>query len=224
MTNQQSQPKFASRVPVDFVVIGSGAAGGVIAKELSTAGFDIVVLEQGPYMKPHQFRHDEFGDNTARGLGLTFDDDPQTFRTTEDEEAVVERNLLYLKMVGGTSVHFTANYWRFHPVDFKERSLLGPISGTGFDDWPITYEELEPYYTKVDWEVGVSGVPGVFRSAALASLPDAAAAGEILRRVAGTRGQKIRLARLSRADGYSLATTQQPPALHPLRLLHAFRL
>jgi len=47
-------------------------------------------------------------------------------------------------------------------VDFKERSLLGGISGTGFADWPISYEELEPYYTRVDWEIGVSGTPGPF--------------------------------------------------------------
>jgi choline dehydrogenase-like flavoprotein len=59
-------------------------------------------------------------------------------------------------------VHFTANFWRFRPSDFKERSLFGPIAGTNFADWPISYEELEPYYTKVDWEVGVSGAPGPF--------------------------------------------------------------
>jgi choline dehydrogenase-like flavoprotein len=59
-------------------------------------------------------------------------------------------------------VHFAANYWRLRPIDFKERSVWGPISGTGFADWPITYDELEPYYTKVDWEIGVSGAPGHF--------------------------------------------------------------
>jgi choline dehydrogenase-like flavoprotein len=48
------------------------------------------------------------------------------------------------------------------PVDFRERSLLGPIAGTGFSDWPITYGELEPYYTKAEWEIGVSGEPGPF--------------------------------------------------------------
>ena len=46
------------------------------------------------------------------------------------------------------------------PVDFQERSLLGSIPDTTFADWPITYDELEPYYTKVDWEVGVSGEAG----------------------------------------------------------------
>jgi choline dehydrogenase-like flavoprotein len=45
-------------------------------------------------------------------------------------------------------------------VDFKEKTLLGPIAGTNFEDWPISYEELEPFYTQVDWEVGVSGVQG----------------------------------------------------------------
>ncbi len=60
---------------------------------------------------------------------------------------------------GGGTLHYTANYWRFHEIDFVERSALGPIPGTGFDDWPITYADLEPYYTKVEWEVGVSGSP-----------------------------------------------------------------
>lgn len=69
---------------------------------------------------------------------------------------------LYARTVGGSSVHFSGNYWRMRPVDFKERSLLGPIAGTGFADWPVRYEELEPYYSKVEWEIGVSGAPGPF--------------------------------------------------------------
>ena len=68
--------------------------------------------------------------------------------------------LWYARTVGGTSVHFTANYWRFHEIDFNERSVLGAIPGTGFADWPISYAELEPYYTKVEWEIGVSGLAG----------------------------------------------------------------
>jgi choline dehydrogenase-like flavoprotein len=67
---------------------------------------------------------------------------------------------VYGRVVGGSSVHFTANYWRFHEIDFIERSKVGPIPGTGFTDWPITYADLEPYYTKVEWEIGVSGPLG----------------------------------------------------------------
>ena len=66
----------------------------------------------------------------------------------------------YAPMVGGSSNHFTANFWRFHENDFDERSRIGAIPGTNFADWPITYDELEPYYTKVDWDVGVSGLAG----------------------------------------------------------------
>jgi len=68
--------------------------------------------------------------------------------------------VLYGRMVGGGTAHFTANYWRFHEVDFIERSKLGAISGTGFDDWPIRYADLEPYYTRAEEELGVSGLAG----------------------------------------------------------------
>ena len=150
---------------VDFVIIGAGSAGGILAKELSTAGFDVVLLEQGPYRKAGDFGHDE--------LSVLFRDElegggpevhGQTFRHHESERATKPpRNpVRYARGVGGSSVHFTANFWRLRPIDFKERSLFGPISGTNFTDWPISYEDLEPYYTKVDWEIGVSGAPGPF--------------------------------------------------------------
>jgi len=158
---------FDTRKEVDFVIIGSGASGGVIAKELSTAGFDVVVLEQGPYRRAGDFKHDELavqflGEMTSHPSWS----DPQTFRRSASEQATVQANgpptALYARGVGGSSVHFTANYWRMRPVDFNERSLLGEISGTGFADWPISYEELEPYYSRVDWEIGVSGAQGPF--------------------------------------------------------------
>ena len=53
-----------------------------------------------------------------------------------------------------------APVWRLHEIDFIERSVLGAIPGTGFADWPITYADLERYYTKVEWEIGVSGLAG----------------------------------------------------------------
>ena len=157
------QRTYAQNEAVDFVIVGSGAAGGVLAKELSTQGFSVVVLEQGPWRGPVDFTHDEFATWMLNALLPSAADFPQTFRNSPDAEAQVQRTsppLLYATGVGGSSVHFTGNFWRFRPVDFKERSLLGSISGTAFADWPITYEELEPYYTKVDWECGVSGAPG----------------------------------------------------------------
>jgi len=156
---------FDPRQPVDFAIIGSGAAGGILAKELSTAGFDVVVFEQGPYRRAGDFTHDEYAtifNNELLGGGP--ETSGETFRQTEDQVAASPDMpaIRYAKTVGGSSVHFSANFWRFREIDFRERSLLGPISGTNFADWPITYEELEPYYTKVDWEIGVSGAPGPF--------------------------------------------------------------
>ncbi len=160
------QRVFPHDEPVDFVIVGSGAAGGVLAKELATAGFSIVVLEQGPWRRNEDFRHhDEFANWMLFDLVGSPQDYPQTFRADASTEAAVSPSfppLLYARGVGGSSVHFTANYWRFREIDFVERTRLGPIAGTGFADWPLTYAELEPYYTKVDWEIGVSGAPGTF--------------------------------------------------------------
>jgi len=157
--------RFETREEVDFAIIGSGSAGGILAKELSTAGFSVVVLEQGPYRKASDFTHDELSVLVRGELhGGESEVHGQTFRDDASKTAVrpMRSPIRYARTVGGSSVHFTANFWRLRPVDFKERSLLGPISGTNFADWPITYEELEPYYTKVDWEIGVSGAPGPF--------------------------------------------------------------
>jgi choline dehydrogenase-like flavoprotein len=155
--------KFKPGETVDFVVVGSGAAGGVVARELSQAGFSVVVLEQGPRLTPSDFEHDELKYYFLSGITTNPAVSPQTFR--KDPAVTAERArdvnpLLYARIVGGSSNHFTANFWRFHEIDFHERTVLGSLSGTGFADWPISYQELEPYYTKVEWEVGVSGLAG----------------------------------------------------------------
>src|SRR5271155_329123 len=153
-------PKFRTSDEVDFVIIGSGAAGGILAKELSGHGFQVVVLEQGPYLTESDFVHDEIKVLQEDLLTNHPKLQPNTFRKTPGDTAKQQRALVYGRLVGGTSVHFTANFWRLHEIDFIERSKIGPIPGANFVDWPITYADLEPYYTKVEWEVGVSGLAG----------------------------------------------------------------
>jgi len=148
---------------VDFVVVGSGASGGVMARELSRAGHSVVCMEQGPRMAPEDFEHDELKYRNLSGITNNPVANPQTFRSDPNKKAerLPGRNALtYARIVGGSSAHFNANFWRLHEIDFIEGSRWGSIEGASLVDWPITYAELEPYYTKVEWEVGVSGLAG----------------------------------------------------------------
>jgi choline dehydrogenase-like flavoprotein len=145
----------------DFLIVGAGAAGGVVAKELATAGFRVVVLEQGPWLKEKDFQHDEIWAHQRHALTNDHRRQPNTRRESESEQATLKPTVTYGRMVGGGTVHFTANYWRFHEIDFVERSRKGAVPGTGLDDWPITYADLEPFYTKAEWELGISGQAGV---------------------------------------------------------------
>ena len=213
------QRTFTAGETVDFVIVGSGAAGGVLAKELAVAGFSVVVLEQGPWRQAKDFRHDELGNWFLWDMVGAPSEFPQTFRASGKDTATQRQGgippLIYARGVGGSSVHFTANFWRFHDIDFRERSLVGPIRGTSFDDWPISYAELEPYYTKVDWEIGVSGAQGPFdpprsRPYPVPPLP-VKSSGVLLERGAkklGLHAQPAPMAILSRAhDG-------RPPCMH----------
>jgi choline dehydrogenase-like flavoprotein len=117
-------------------------------------------LEQGPYLREKDFTHDEIKFNFQSPLLNDHRLQPNTYRKTEADVAQVRGSVGYGRQVGGGSVHYAGNYWRFHEIDFVERSRFGPVSGTGFDDWPITYAELEPYYTKAEYDIGISGLAG----------------------------------------------------------------
>lgn len=158
----ESQVTFPIDEPVDFVIVGSGSSGGILAKELSTNGFKVVVLEQGKYRRTTDFHHDEIAEFVLSDLTGGNSIHQQTFRTDESEVAKLadQQPAGYAMTVGGASVHFSGNFWRFREIDFNEHSVHGSISGTNFADWPISYAELEPYYAKVELDIGVSGAPG----------------------------------------------------------------
>ena len=148
---------------VDFVVIGSGAAGGIMAKQLSTAGFSVVVLEQGGWGKfgrDWEYTKDELvNGNPAPADRLMSDPSRQrnTFRRTEKEKAGPGTHA-YGCVVGGGTVTYGGSSWRHLPWEFNEKTHVGAVASTGLEDWPITYDELEPYYVQAEWEMGISGL------------------------------------------------------------------
>jgi choline dehydrogenase-like flavoprotein len=158
---RQTQPAagktFANETAVDFVIIGSGIAGGSMARELTSRGFDVLVLEQGRHVPPEDMEHDELGAFMNNRWTNKPEDSPQTWRKTPDAKTEKRHFLQYARVVGGTTLHFTGNYWRFRPIDFNEASVRGPVPGANVADWPITYDELEPYYTAVEEAMGISG-------------------------------------------------------------------
>src|SRR5262245_11958724 len=102
-----SSRRFKDSEPVDFVIVGSGAAGGVLARELSRNRFSTVVLEQGPRLAPADFEHDEFKYWFLSGITNDATRNPQSFRDDPSLTAhhVKDRPpLWYARLVGGTSV------------------------------------------------------------------------------------------------------------------------
>jgi choline dehydrogenase-like flavoprotein len=154
--------KYAPSTEVDFLVIGSGAAGAVMAKELSVAGFSVVVLEQGPwgaYGHEQDFNKDELNNRYPEPADALMSDPKKqrnTFRRNASEQAV-PGNHTYGCVVGGGTVTYGGSSWRHLPWEFEEASRFGTIAGAGVADWPLSYEELEPYYTQAEWEIGISG-------------------------------------------------------------------
>ena len=155
--------------PVDVAVIGLGAAGGVAVLPLARAGLKVAGLEAGTWMDPHGFKPDELHNN-VRGLLTSVPKANREVPTVRNgPSAPTRRGNIHPMMnaVGGTSIHYWAQSWRLKVWDFKTRSEVvkryGPGAlpkGSTLEDWPLDYNELEPYYDTIEHEVGVSGKAG----------------------------------------------------------------
>jgi len=157
----------------DVLIIGSGAGGSAADYILATHGKKVLVLETGNNYFPGLddpasgqpvplFSNDELKLSHRRFIQADPILSPRTFRQTESDGArttVGDINGLP-KTVGGGAVHADMKYPRLQEWDFHLRSELGEIPGANFADWPLTYDELEPFYTEVEQIVGVQGEDG----------------------------------------------------------------
>ncbi len=144
--------------PVDVCIVGAGATGATTAKVLAEAGLKVVVLEKGPRMKPENFSGDELKYVNRNYLWPDPKISPRTVRPDEHTKAKRFQFSPTPQMVGGGTVHWAGWVPRPLECDFKMHTLHGDIEGASLADWPITYDDLEPYLTKVEWEFGISGL------------------------------------------------------------------
>ena len=160
----------ATRLPgTDVVIVGLGAAGGVAALPLANAGLDIVGIEAGSRLTKRDFAPDEIRNN-VRDWPFSVrkcDSEVPTLRRTRSDNAVQGGGHPMMNGVGGTTLHYWAQSWRLNPWDFKvvsettRRYGASRIpAGSTVEDWPFGYEELEPFYDRVEHEIGVSGQAG----------------------------------------------------------------
>ena len=149
----------------DVCIIGSGAGAGPVIFELANAGFKVLVLEKGPWFKTEHFTKDDMVATRRAIYSPAFKDEFHVLETQDSEgtwKAVPtsesRTDFWNGSAVGGSSNFMSAYFHRFKPNDFRLLSTYGPIEKANVADWPITYDELEPFYTKVESVVGVSGV------------------------------------------------------------------
>jgi choline dehydrogenase-like flavoprotein len=144
----------------DVCIIGAGASGAAAAKVLTEQGVQVVALERGPWRKRETFSGDELANVNRYNLWPDPLLNPRTVRTAPDQKPRVELFCPVPQAVGGGTVHWQGWLPRFTENDFRIRTVAGDLPGASLADWPISYEELEPYYDKVEWAFGVSGQAG----------------------------------------------------------------
>ena len=167
---------------VDAIIVGSGPGGATVADVLTAAGWTVTIIEKGRnhLLDPEDlnrpafdYSNDEIKFLNRHFLGPDPLIEPRTFRTSQDDGDrlhVGEVNSVPTT-VGGGGTHADGKVPRFRPDDFRVHSVFGPQPDAAVADWPLDYDELEPYYTEVERAIGVAGTEGANPFAAPRSGP-----------------------------------------------------
>ncbi len=154
-----------TRSRYDVVIVGSGAGGGVAARVLAETDASVLIVERGGWVSRDAPGLDHLRNHrlTLLGDGTSPDGHPRTRTGSNGEEVTIgpldadyHNNAI---TIGGGSRLFGAQAWRFHPDDFRMASLYGVPEGSALADWPISYDDLAPFYRRVEWDLGVAGAP-----------------------------------------------------------------
>ncbi|XQW84912.1 GMC family oxidoreductase [Thalassotalea piscium] len=152
----------------DICIVGSGAGASPVAYTLAKAGAKVLVLEKGPWLTEKEFFKDELAISLRDSYNPDLNDEQHVIEELYENEQgenfwqgepTSESGWSFWNgnVVGGSSNFMSGYFHRLKPIDFKLKSEFGEIPGANVEDWPISYQDLEPYYAQVEREVGVSG-------------------------------------------------------------------
>ena len=140
-------------------IVGSGAGGGTLGNELAQRGVKVVILEAGGRHEIADFINDEW----ASFAQLAWKDTRTTSGTWRVHQDFPNLPAWIVKAVGGSTTHWAGASLRFQEHEFKIRDTYGALPGANLLDWPITLAEMEPYYTKAEFKMGVTGTNDIPR-------------------------------------------------------------
>lgn len=152
--------KFEQNDDSVVVIIGSGAGGGTLANELCQKGIKVVVLEAGARQSQASFINDEW----KSFVQLAWLDPRTTSGSWRVAKDFAGLPAWICKTVGGTTTHWAGASLRFQEHEFRVKTHYGDIPGANLQDWPLTLQELEPWYDKAEDKMGVTrthGIPGL---------------------------------------------------------------
>ena len=189
----------APREAYDAVVVGAGAGGGVAACVLAEAGLRVLLVERARNHTNAELTNDHLHGKRAAlydpvaGPGPGH---PRVLEGTGIVDSVTDPwswGLNAMAVGGGTRV-WQGMAWRFEPEDFEMATRYGVPAGSTLADWPIGYDDLAPYYDKVEWEIGVSGAsqgPLTDRVARSRGYPMPPLADDAIRRAFGAAADRL---------------------------------
>jgi len=149
----------------DVIIVGAGAGGGIAAATLCEAGKHVLLLERGPWIDLASSGRDHLRNQRislyGHNAGPNIDGNPRVYvdprghaTTVRPHEGGYNNNAA---VVGGGTAVYGAQSWRFMEQDFRMATTYGVPEGSSLADWPVTYEEMEPWYERAEWEIGVCG-------------------------------------------------------------------
>ena len=218
----------------DVIIVGAGAGGGVAAQVLSRAGAGVLLLDRGRFLSYQEIGKDHLANQRlsvyGHNAGPQAEGNPRVMRDPGGDRVIAkpyapgwQNNAM---TVGGGTRVYQGMAWRLQPGDFALATRWGVPEGSSLADWPIGYDDLEPFYTRAEWEIGVCGDGQAHRKQGFRSrgypMPPLAPTAEA--EVLGRGARELGLDHRAGAVVDQQRASGRPRRVRPVRAVRRFRL